>query len=89
VLEAKLERTISAFSYPWGDHSEDVRRTLAECGYKIGLTTRPGFSLLTDDPLNLPRIEIFGDCSLRRFASQLEAGLCTAARVEAQGLRTL
>jgi len=89
VLEAKLERTISAFSYPWGDHSEDVRRVLAECGYKIGLTTRPGFSLLTDDPLTLPRIEIFGDCSLRRFASQLEAGLRTAARAEVQGLRTL
>jgi peptidoglycan/xylan/chitin deacetylase (PgdA/CDA1 family)/SAM-dependent methyltransferase len=82
VLEAKLERKISAFSYPWGAHNENVRHSVAECGYTIGLTTRPGFSLLTDDPLALPRIQIFGDCSLRKFASQLEAGLCMAARAD-------
>lgn len=86
MLEAELDRPISAFSYPWGALNENVRRSLAECGYKIGLTTRPGFSLLTDDPLTLPRIQIFGDCSLRKFASQLEAGLRTAARPDPQGL---
>jgi peptidoglycan/xylan/chitin deacetylase (PgdA/CDA1 family) len=67
VLEEKLKRSISAISYPWGAHNQDVRRAAADCGYTVGVTPGPARAQLTGDPMALPRIEIFGDCSLRNF----------------------
>jgi peptidoglycan/xylan/chitin deacetylase (PgdA/CDA1 family) len=68
ILEEKLKRPILAISYPWGVHNKDVRRSAADCGYTIGVTTRPARAQLTDDGLALPRVEVLGDCSLRNFA---------------------
>jgi peptidoglycan/xylan/chitin deacetylase (PgdA/CDA1 family) len=68
MLEGKLKRPILAISYPWGAHNQDVRRSAADCGYTVGMAPSPGRAQLTDDRLALPRIEIFGDCSLRNFA---------------------
>jgi peptidoglycan/xylan/chitin deacetylase (PgdA/CDA1 family)/2-polyprenyl-3-methyl-5-hydroxy-6-metoxy-1,4-benzoquinol methylase len=75
ILEEKLERAISAISYPYGANDEDVRRTVAESGYTVAVTTRNKRAQLTDDRLTLPRIEIFGDCSLRRFVDLIETGV--------------
>jgi len=66
-LEERLKRPISATSYPWGAHNPDVRRSAVDCGFKVAMTTRPGRAQLTDDPLALPRIEIYGDYSFGDF----------------------
>jgi peptidoglycan/xylan/chitin deacetylase (PgdA/CDA1 family)/SAM-dependent methyltransferase len=75
ILEKKLERAISTISYPFGAHDEDVRRTIAESGYTVAVTTRNKRAQLSDDRLTLPRIQIFGDCSLRNFVDLIEAGV--------------
>jgi peptidoglycan/xylan/chitin deacetylase (PgdA/CDA1 family) len=69
MLEEKLNRPISAISYPWGVHNQEVCRSAASCGYTVAVTTRPGHAQLTDDPLALPRIEILGNCSLLNFSN--------------------
>jgi peptidoglycan/xylan/chitin deacetylase (PgdA/CDA1 family) len=73
ILETKLKRPILAISYPWDAHNREVRRAAAECGYTVAVTTRPGQARLTDNPLALPRIQIFGDCSLRNFADLINS----------------
>jgi hypothetical protein len=70
-LEEKLKRSISAISYPWDAHNQGVRRLAADCGFKVAVTTRLARAQLTDDPLALPRIQIFGDCSLGNFVDPI------------------
>jgi peptidoglycan/xylan/chitin deacetylase (PgdA/CDA1 family) len=73
TLEERLERSISAISYPWGVYNQDVCRSAVECGYSVAVTTRPGRAQLTDDRMALPRIQIFSGCSLRNFADLVNA----------------
>jgi len=47
----------------------------AECGYKTGFGAVGEAASLGDDPLNLPRIEVRGDCELDEFVSCMEAYL--------------
>jgi peptidoglycan/xylan/chitin deacetylase (PgdA/CDA1 family) len=79
LLERELERRISAFSYPWGAHNPDVCRMVSKAGYRMGLTTRPMLSRLTDDPFALPRLEVLGNFRLRDFATLLDEGRLTVA----------
>jgi peptidoglycan/xylan/chitin deacetylase (PgdA/CDA1 family) len=70
-LQEKLGSQAKMIAFPWGRGDEEVRRTLARCGYTFGLTTWGGHSTLADDPMNLPRIEIFGDDDIVTFARKL------------------
>jgi peptidoglycan/xylan/chitin deacetylase (PgdA/CDA1 family)/SAM-dependent methyltransferase len=70
-LREELGKEASIIAFPWGRADEAVRRSLACCGYTLGLTTWGGHSTLGDDPMNLPRIEIFGDDDIATFAGKL------------------
>jgi peptidoglycan/xylan/chitin deacetylase (PgdA/CDA1 family)/SAM-dependent methyltransferase len=70
-LREKLGSEAKIIAFPWGRGDEGVRRALARCGYTFGLTTWGGKSTLADDPMNLPRIEIFGDDDITAFARKL------------------
>lgn len=79
ILEENLKRPIWAISYPWDAHDQDVRRCVADCGFTVGVTTRPGRARLSDDPLALPRVQIFSDCSSRHFADLINEVVAPAA----------
>ncbi len=70
-LQEQLGREARVIAFPWGRGDEGVRRALARCGYAFGLTTWGGHSTFADDPMNLPRIEIFGDDDIAAFARKL------------------
>ncbi len=71
-LREELGAEATVIAFPWGRGNGAVRRVLARSGYRIGLTTWGGHSTLADDPMNLPRIEIFGDDDIAAFAHKLE-----------------
>lgn len=71
ALHDKLQLDVRAIAFPWGRGDEKARSALAESGYAIGLTTWGGRSTLADDPMNLPRIEVFGDDDLETFAGKV------------------
>jgi peptidoglycan/xylan/chitin deacetylase (PgdA/CDA1 family)/SAM-dependent methyltransferase len=78
-LREKLGREAKIIAFPWGRGDEAVRRALARCGYTVGLTTWGGHSTLADDPMNLPRIEIFGDDDIAAFARKLARNAAPSA----------
>jgi peptidoglycan/xylan/chitin deacetylase (PgdA/CDA1 family) len=71
TLRENLGREAKSIAFPWGRGDEGVRRALARCGYTFGLTTWGGRSTLGDDPMYLPRIEIFGDDDIAAFARKV------------------
>ena len=72
MLRDRLGVDAKTIAFPWGRHNASVRDALAECGYRFGVATWGGCSSLADDPMNLPRIEIFGDDDIETFAGKLE-----------------
>jgi len=58
VLEAGLNREITAVSYPYGRSDRRVRQAARAAGYRLGLTTRWGKNNPADDLLDLKRIII-------------------------------
>jgi peptidoglycan/xylan/chitin deacetylase (PgdA/CDA1 family) len=71
LLQQRLAEDVHAIAYPWGASDARIRTELSRCGYKLGLTTKPGIATLNDDLMALPRIEIFGSDSLSVFAQKL------------------
>jgi len=73
TLEDALGVEVKTLAYPYGAETAPVRQLVAEAGYRIGLTCRARRAAAGDDPLRLPRLEVFGDDDLARFVAKLEA----------------
>lgn len=72
-LEKWVGREVTSLAAPFGCTDQRLRILAAECGYRIGLNTVNRAATLKDDPLDLPRIEVRGDCTLEMFAASLES----------------
>lgn len=90
LLEQRLGCTVEAFCYPYGVFDSRVRRAVAGC-YRWACTTELRVLGAGDDPLALPRLDMF----YYRSAGSLEAWGTTAfrarlwARARARALRRL
>ena len=54
-LEELLERPVTTFSYPYGHWDGAARAEVADAGYRLAVTTRPGRNTPATDPLLLHR----------------------------------
>jgi len=61
IIEDKLNLKIDSFSYPNGNHSEEVATLVKRNGYEIAFGTGHGFVSYDDDPYTLKRINIHED----------------------------
>lgn len=62
VLEDILGEAVPDFCYPYGDYDARVRDTVAEAGYRLGLTCIRGAANTADNPFEIPRKAVsFGD----------------------------
>jgi peptidoglycan/xylan/chitin deacetylase (PgdA/CDA1 family) len=71
-LEAWLNRPVTSLAAPFGCTDQRLRILAAECGYKTVFNVVDRAAGLKDDLLDLPRIEIRGDCKLEAFVHCLE-----------------
>lgn len=71
ALRDQLGREVISVAFPWGRNDNRVRAALARGGYRIGLAASGGRSSLSDSPMHLPRIEIFGHDDIDTFARRL------------------
>jgi peptidoglycan/xylan/chitin deacetylase (PgdA/CDA1 family)/SAM-dependent methyltransferase len=85
-LREQLGSEAAIIAFPWGRGGDAVQRVLARCGYRVGLTTWGGHSALGDDPMNLPRIEIFGDDDIAAFARKLRRNAAPGTRVASDAM---
>lgn len=58
ILEEKLGRRISAFSYPEGRFNNAIKQLVMTAGYKLAVTTSPGKKFSNDDIFALKRLRI-------------------------------
>jgi peptidoglycan/xylan/chitin deacetylase (PgdA/CDA1 family) len=62
TLEQRLERSVTGFAYPNGDHNADVRAAVQSAGYQRAYTTEPRWASIQDDPFAIPRFLLHDGC---------------------------
>jgi len=83
ALEQHLGRPVVTFAYPYGFHSQTVRRLVQQGGYSSACAVKNAMSAITDDPFALARIMVTSDTSVDRLDSLVAGqGLRVAPRPE-------
>jgi len=82
-IEAKLNRPVMHFAYPYGDRDAATARDFAlvrKLGFKTAVTTRPGmlFAENADHMTALPRLSLNGNYQDARLLKVLMSGAATA-----------
>ena len=82
-IEAKLNRPVMHFAYPYGDKDAAAARDFAlvrKLGFKTAVTTRPGmlFAENADHMTALPRLSLNGNFQDERLLKVLTSGAATA-----------
>jgi peptidoglycan/xylan/chitin deacetylase (PgdA/CDA1 family) len=62
-IENKTENKVTAFSYPAGNVSQDIKKIVKNTGYEFAVITRPGINNVKD-PYELRRINVWDGTSL-------------------------
>lgn len=75
-LETLLDRSISAFSYPYGHNGPDTRHVVFDAGFACACTTEPDPVRPGADLLAIPRVQVM-DSDGDAFAKQMVAWLRT------------
>jgi peptidoglycan/xylan/chitin deacetylase (PgdA/CDA1 family) len=70
-LREELGVEATSIAFPWGMNDGRVRKALSRAGFRIAASTNAGVSRFGDDPMNLPRIEIFGDDDIDTFVRRV------------------
>ncbi len=73
-LEQALGIAVTTFSYPRGRHDRPAVEAARRAGFAGAVTTEPHLVWPGDDPLRIPRIEIFGTDSVRAFVRKVLFG---------------
>jgi len=71
ILSDLLDRPVMSFAYPYGLYNESVMSAVQTAGYRVALTTRPGFGLVNQNLLAVRRVSIMADDTLSSFARKL------------------
>ena len=72
-LEDLLGSEVDTFAYPGGCHDERVRAAVAEAGYKLAFSTRPGLHFF-GDPFSIDRLEIDDNDTLLDLRLKIATG---------------
>jgi peptidoglycan/xylan/chitin deacetylase (PgdA/CDA1 family) len=60
ILEKKLGKEVTLFSYPEGRFNHKIKELVIEAGYRLAVTTSPGKKFADDDVFALKRLRISG-----------------------------
>ena len=71
LLEDRLGHEVAHLAYPFGAFDASVRSVAADAGYRSACSTRPRLATADDDPLALPRVNVYGHDSLLDFACRV------------------
>jgi peptidoglycan/xylan/chitin deacetylase (PgdA/CDA1 family) len=64
ALEAMFHQEVTTFVYPYGDYDSRVRRLVAEAGYSVARSIRPGTVDFSERPYDVPSSEVQRTTSL-------------------------
>lgn len=66
-LQGALDVDVTAFCYPYGSETPEVRRMAQQAGYLNATTTQRGLARLTDPAFGLPRVTVARSTNILRF----------------------
>jgi len=66
-----LNRPVISFAYPYGLYNQEILSATQAAGYEIAFTTRTGFGLVDNNPLEVRRVSIMSGDSISTFARKL------------------
>lgn len=66
-LEQVLGAEVTAFCYPYGDETHEVRQMVHNAGYTNATTTQGGLANSNDDLYGLPRVTVARSTNILRF----------------------
>ncbi len=71
VLEERLGREVTTFCYPYGAVNEEVKRLVAETGYRLGIASDSGSVFAHEDVMEIRRIGVFPNTDKRGFLRKI------------------
>jgi peptidoglycan/xylan/chitin deacetylase (PgdA/CDA1 family) len=74
VLEQALDHPVVWFAYPYGAYDDHVAGLVAQAGYQLAVTTKPGSCQDSNNPLELKRFEVLDTTGVHGLASMLSSG---------------
>lgn len=74
-LESMIDQPVTAFCYPYGDESPQVRQMVRQAGYLNATTTERGLARVSDDMFGLPRVTVSRSTTIFRFLQKCLTGL--------------
>lgn len=70
-LEQMLSREVVSFAYPYGEFNKRVRDLVNDAGYSAACTSRTGWALRDNDPLQIRRLTVYSADSVSSLARKL------------------
>ena len=74
IIEAKLNRPVQYYAYPFGNYNRQSLAAITEAGYEAACSVHVGKTSLQSDVLRLPRVEINSADGLPTFIRKVETG---------------
>lgn len=71
ILEEGLGKKVNYFAYPYGVYNEEIVNLVAQAGYRLAFSTRPGSELRASEQLILRRVTISGFDTIDTFKAKL------------------
>lgn len=75
MLNRSLLNNTTYIAYPFGQFNNDTFKIMRETGFTLAYTTKPGYATLGSDKLQIPRMGIEPNISLRQFANTVATGM--------------
>ena len=71
ILEEKLGKKVTSFSYPEGRFDVNIRQSVINAGYNVAVATKPGKYYPNDDIFALKRLRAYTGSNMLIFAVQV------------------
>lgn len=71
-IEELVATTVTSFAYPYGKLNDEVKKVVADVGFKFSLATVTGPLAIHKDPMEVRRIIIHPDTKLSRFKRKVK-----------------
>jgi hypothetical protein len=74
-FESISNKKVKWFAYPGGAYNSRVLDIVSEAGYSFAVTIKPGFAKPNSNPLEIPRVDIYGSMDRPFFSLARVCGL--------------
>lgn len=87
-FESISSKKVIWFAYPGNSYNSHTLKLVSEAGYRFAVTSNPGFVKPNSNPLEIPRVDIYGEADNPFFSLARVCGLESIFRYKFYGMRS-